>query len=381
LNLDPDDESASGIFNHGKTRRASLKTKQQPNRNEKGGGRRDSKQGGTSGRSAGGGPPSDQNNLASGRQRRGSITMHSDEQYLMQGEGNNLQARQQDGSQFQQRSLLVRDSMNNSLGLGFAQSSNFQREGGGGNRDSGEELDNDELDPDGTKSKLQVRMRRNSLNNSTNQKDRRRSSTTGVVQKLKHGKEGRGGNYELPPVEVSKSKNKDEILKALNGRLGSNSSLSGDNSRPSSRAHSHCYDSGYQASSEQYDSKGDLLMTQSPANNRSDGSKPKTNNGFPRQKKNDIFFLTRFLGNRHGSAGRTNVQQMTPSERELLTPSPTHPSVQKSDLFAQRMSIMMSRMSFSYYKQVPIQYKQYNESIRSKATTTGGGGGGKRKKK
>jgi len=72
---------------------------------------------------------------------------------------------------------------------------------------------------------------------------------------------------------------------------------------------------------------------------------------------------------------------MTPSERELLTPSPTHPSVQKSDLFAQRMSIMMSRMSFSYYKQVPIQYKQYNESIRSKATTTGGGGGGKRKKK
>ena len=342
LGMDLDEASGAPVNKqerkkpHLKSKQSNRKDSQQSQQSSRGGGRRNS----TS--------SSSQQHLQSSQQ-----------DYKVQGEGNNLQSRR-----FSQGSNngLRKGSLSNPLGLEFAQSTNFQQQ----HQQQREYEDDEEIDDDqaSTPSKMQVRMRRDSSLGSASYNSKRRSSIDDNATN-EGGSGVRGGKRqivlkqkkridkgELPPV--GNKAHSSDLFRGMNERVGSGGSLSND-SRPSSRSsHSRCF-------KDQYDSKGDLIVSSSNAGidkNKYYGAQP--------NKKRNIFFASRFNKYRKNSYGN----EITPSMNALRTPSPplTFP---KRDLAALKMMSMTSRSSFSYYQTVPAQYKKHNEHVRNRALNVG----------
>ena len=287
--------------------------------------------------------------------------------YKVQGEGNNLQLRQESTRRLSQGSNGAgsrRGSSSNPLGLGFTQSTNFQQQQRQqrGN-DDGDEIKDDQATP----SKMQVRMRRDSFPGSASYNSMRRPSSLddgtneggagvrGGKRQIVLKQKMRTDKGELPPVGNKAPPS--DLFKGMSERVGSGGSLSGD-SRPSSRSsHSRSF-------KDQCDSKGDLIVNSSHAG--LDRSSKNKYYGAQPSKKRNIFFASRFNKYRKNSQGN----EVTPSVNALRTPSPplTFP---KCDLVALKMMSMTSRSSFSYYQNVPAQYKKHNEFVRNRALNVG----------
>ena len=311
---------------------------------------------------------------SSPRARKNSRGAVPGKDYQVQGEGNNIKARQiSQGS----ASSTSRRGSSNPLGIGFTQSGNFQQQlyeqhqrgsigGGGGGGVAGVENEEVENYEQTTPSRMQVRLRRDSFIPGSASSQKRRSSLEGQQQQQGQGGATVKGNKRQI---VLKQKNRDEkgeltpvgkptpdLFKAMRDSGGS---LSGE-SRPSSRSShsSRCF-------KDQYDSKNDLIVNSSHHDN---GGKIGATAIQPR-KRNNIFFASRFTKHRRNSQ-QAEEEDVTPSMAALRSPSPPL-AFPKFELAALKMMSMTSRSSFSYYQTVPMQYKKHNQFVRNRAMNVG----------
>lgn len=164
-------------------------------------------------------------------------------------------------------------------------------------------------------------------------------------------------NYELPPVELSKSTSQApgcaEILD-----MHSRSESANENDRPSSRSHLNCQDSsssdvlgGSQGSTTAHNGNGLDVKQQG---NISTGTR-----ALYLAKKQNIFSIYQGRKNTTEIDGEADLSSLS---RAALTPSPVVQQFPRSDLMAMNLVGLTSSFTFSFH-QLPIQYKKHNQAL------------------
>lgn len=274
---------------------------------------------------------------ATSDERRTSIQVRKDEKYLI--EGGNLLSKQ---SLNERRVSVSKD------GLGYKRSSVTY---GKNNEPGSQDVSNN--------SRLQLKVRRGSFSN------KRGSLSQGETKPSKDEKP----DYELPPVELSKSAaqapGSAEILE-LHSKTGINENL---NFRDNS---------GSEITGSQGNMSYNSMITPPSDVQKYVG----VNRAFNLAKKHNIF--GNFYQGRK-KATPVDGDDSTCLSRATLTPSPVlQHHFPKSDLIAMKMVNLTQSFTFSFYE-IPIQYKKHNESVRNRINGVGGGkkgpGGGKKSNK
>jgi len=281
-----------------------------------------------------------------GGSRRGSLPDNEKQQYKVQGQGRNIQ--RQDGKR---GGGFTYNTSSNALGLGFSQTPSSQATSRG-NEGSGSE--GEENDEDADSSKTQSRARYGSPTGRTDSgHSREGTSRSGMVKRrgiLKtKNRDGVYGDRSGSPLPDMQRRGSERTGSGHLVRMSDHGSAGSISSERKSSAHARCFD----GNGTSYDSAGNLVGSADWMKQRS----PKSQNslGPVQSKKRNIFFSTRWAKPQKG-------EDLTPSENGLRTPTPPS-QFPRCDLTAIKMMSMTSRISFSYYQNIPGPLRKNKEML------------------